>query len=291
MDSSKTNSVAVVAAANNDRQLMQSLLENAGYSPGVFPCAASFEDSGACPAAMIVCHRRASTGLLSNLPKRNGHQRVVVFSDCMAEQTIVGTLEAGAHHFFDINESQNLMQARLEAALRQNALQKQRELHIDPFKFNLERRVVTLDGQLVNLSPKEYEFAYYLFSNRHRVVVNSELMTSVWSLPSTMDARRIDTAACRVRKKMQLSEASTGWCLRRLRRVGYELQWRGEQLTTTDARMVEPARPCDAVLAVANDKINTTTTTSRKNIRKPAASAKAKRHNEERFTLPSVEIA
>jgi len=78
------------------------------------------------------------------------------------------------------------------------------------------------------LSPKEYEFAYYLFVNRHRVIVNAELMMSVWSLPSTMDARRIDTAACRVRKKLQLTENSSGWCLRRIRRVGYELLFNGE---------------------------------------------------------------
>jgi len=96
-------------------------------------------------------------------------------------------------------------------------------MEVDPFTFDLEKRQVWLNKELVNLSPKEYEFANYLFSNRDRVVVNSELMTSVWSLPPAMDARRIDTAACRVRKKMQLDER-TGWSLKRLRRVGYELR-------------------------------------------------------------------
>jgi len=145
----------------------------------------------------------------------------------------VRALEDGAHHVFDIAEPPPLLLARLEAALRQHSLQTRRILDVAPFKFNLERRSVYKDGKLVNLSPKEYEFAYYLFANRHRVVVNSELMTSVWSLPSSMDARRIDTAACRVRKKMQLSEASGGWSLRRIRRVGYELLWRGEMQART----------------------------------------------------------
>jgi DNA-binding winged helix-turn-helix (wHTH) protein len=89
-------------------------------------------------------------------------------------------------------------------------------------RFDLQKRRVTLADKLVDLSPKEYELACYLFSNRGRVISNSELMTSIWSLPPGMDTRRIDTAACRVRKKLGLN-AADGWELRRLRRVGYLL--------------------------------------------------------------------
>ena len=53
-------------------------------------------------------------------------------------------------------------------------------------------------------------------------MATSELLTSIWSLPASMDTRRIDTAACRVRKKLRLN-ASDGWELNRIRRVGYRL--------------------------------------------------------------------
>lgn len=49
-------------------------------------------------------------------------------------------------------------------------------------------------------------------------------MTAMWLLPSNMDARRIDAAACRVRRKMQLHADTTGWRLKRLRGVGYKIQ-------------------------------------------------------------------
>lgn len=243
-NASNTSHVAVVACEDTDKQLMTQLLEKAGYSATVFDTVIAATASQTEHSAMIFCHRDTTAlkaapqsehtlnvdlPTVLGLPSVRAAQRVVVFSDSMAEETIVTALEEGAHHFFDLAESPQILQARLDAALRQHSIKANRILDVAPFKFNLERRNVYKDGKLVSLSPKEYEFAYYLFANRHRVVINSELMTSVWSLPSSMDARRIDTAACRVRKKMQLSDASSGWCLRRIRRVGYELLWHGDQ--------------------------------------------------------------
>ncbi len=261
MESSNTESVAVIADQGSDKKLITRLLQNAGYSAGLFDSKDAYNTVSEKHSAMVVCHRRSTATPQPGLPACISGQRVVVFSDCTAEQTIVQALENGAHHFFDLRESPDVLQVRLEAALRQHALRPKRILDVAPFKFNLERRNVSKDGKLINLSPKEYEFAYYLFANRHRVVVNSELMTSVWSLPSSMDARRIDTAACRVRKKMQLSESSTGWCLRRIRRVGYELLWRGGAEEVGAAEQVEKrsstpvATPMSMPLAHTNSGI------------------------------------
>ncbi len=226
MESNKSDSVAIIAPEGNDRQLMIRLLNSAGYQSQPFPDTHTMLKQSTEFRAMIVCQRGNHALPQMKFPTSSNGQRVVVVSDCVAETCVVSALEQGAHYYFDIAQSPAVLQVRLEAALRQHRLQKRRVLDIAPFKFNLERRSVHRDGKLINLSPKEYEFAYYLFAHRDRVVVNSELMTSVWSLPSTMDARRIDTAACRVRKKMQLGESGSGWSLRRIRRVGYELLWR-----------------------------------------------------------------
>lgn len=236
MNSSKTENleVAVIAVTLSDKQMLTRLLNQAGHDAVLFTQADVLNTTQANYHAVVVCHRSSSVNPLPTLPQIIGGQRVIVFSDCCLEQTIVHTLENGAHHFFNLADSSMVLQARLEAALRQHALHTPRVLDVAPFAFNLERRSVCKDGKIINLSPKEYEFAYYLFAHRHRVVINSELMTSVWSLPSTMDARRIDTAACRVRKKMLLGESSNGWSLRRIRRVGYELLWRGESQDTRE---------------------------------------------------------
>ncbi|MEE9319064.1 MAG: response regulator transcription factor [Granulosicoccus sp.] len=215
--------VAVLANDLADRQLMAELLGAVGCQASTFATPAELLtwQAGALPV-VVVCHRQANEYPIPAVLMNLGCKRLLVFSDCEQENTVVETLEAGAHQFFSLRESRRVMQARLMAALRHHAIPAQRELVVDPFCFDLQKRRVLLHDEMLDLSPKEFDFAYYLFTNRGRIISNSELMTSVWSLPPGMDTRRIDTAACRVRKKMELA-ASSGWFLRRLRREGYEL--------------------------------------------------------------------
>lgn len=148
--------------------------------------------------------------------------RTIVASDRPSEDTILQFLDAGARHVFDLNESETVLSARLHAALRQHRLEMPDVLSVDDIHFDVQKRRVTRSGSRVELSPKEFEFARHIFCNIDKVVSNNELMTSIWSLPSHMNTRRIDTAACNVRKKLGLV-ASKGWELKRIRRVGYRL--------------------------------------------------------------------
>lgn len=226
MPSTSRTDVIVLAQDPDDRQLMINLIHDAGFRPEV-----PVEGERRAPPdrvhATVICHR-ATSGPLTTLPTNVLTERVVVFSDSSDERSVVSALDAGAHHIFSLNDSPALMKARLVAALRRHSIPGDRDLLVSPFRFDLQKRCVFRDGELIDLSPKEFEFAYYLFSNRPRMVTTSELMTTVWSLPAGMDTRRIDTAACRVRKKMPLSE-DTGWFLRRLRRSGYELYFGDER--------------------------------------------------------------
>ena len=223
-------SIQVIAADPADRRLMAELLAESGLRAADGDLR---EPAGHGPHATIVCHRTTSATPVPILPDATVDRgRVVVFSDCSSEQAVIETLEAGAHHYFDIDEPRRLLQTRLAAALRSHFRCFQSELLVPPFRFDPSKRRVWRDGRPVGLSPKEFDLAFYLFSNRGRTVGNHELMTAVWSLPRTMDSRRIDTAACRVRKKMELDRTDR-WYLRRLRGQGY--------LLTTDTRS-EPRR-------------------------------------------------
>ena len=227
---SPQSDVVVMASRQSDQRLFAELVERAGYradSQCVTEPAGEYRSEA---LATIVCHRACSSMPEPGVPRVARGSRIVVISDCTTEKAVVQALESGAHHYFDIQESPAILQVRLEAALRQHARTPQRYLEVGPFRFDLLKRQVFVNQQAVSLSPKEYEFAHYVFTHRDRVVENNELMTSVWTLPSEMDSRRIDTAACRVRKKMQLGP-DTGWYLRRLRRVGYRLQQSGSSVS------------------------------------------------------------
>lgn len=202
---------------------MEDLLRQSGLRPDDAGENWMRDDAMSAVPVTIVCHRESESQPVPRLPQVRNAGRIVVFSDSRNERTVVDTLEAGAHHFFDIAESPRILQARLLAALRARQQPTQGKLEVAPFRFDLGKRRAWREDQPIGLSPKEFDLAYYLFFHRGRTVGNSELMTAVWSLPRTMDTRRIDTAACRLRKKMGLEAPDPHWRLKRLRSEGYKL--------------------------------------------------------------------
>lgn len=194
------------------------------------------EESGYCRAAtdipdsksqkklhgLIICHRDGNDSFVENILHSAIADRVLVLSNCSNEQTIVSMLGHGAHHYLNLNDSRQVLVARLAAALREHWQATAKDLVLNDILIDTRKRKVFRAGHRVCVSPKEYELARYMFCNIDRVVTNEELMCAVWSLPSCLDSRRIDTAACRVRKKMALVPES-GWELKRIRTVGYIL--------------------------------------------------------------------
>ena len=220
--------VTVRSSTDEDFQLAQYLLRDTKQNPQIIYSTASAE--GACPPCdtIIVCHRFSEQSPVPQIPHGVKPSRLIVLSDCNSEQTIIDTLESGAHHYFDITESPRILSVRLAAAMRNHQYNAIDVLEVFPFKFYVERRRVTRNDKPIHLSPREFALAYFLFSNYGRVVIDSELMVSIWTLPSSMDSRRIDTAICRIRKKMNLYGNASGWNLQRLRQVGYRLLYESE---------------------------------------------------------------
>jgi len=170
--------------------------------------------------AVVVCHQVCVNEPKPVFPALYDHIRIIVMSDCSTEQHIVDALEQGAHHFINTRDSYKVLKARLYAALRQHDLQVAEYL---PYKFRMVERQVELSGRKIKLNPREFDCAHYFFRHNNRIIKTEELMVSVWALPPHLDSRRIDTATCRLRKKLALHNREYGWFLERLRGVGFRL--------------------------------------------------------------------
>ncbi len=225
----ENESVFVVSECHTDAKMASELLMRSGYrSERLSDISSLAQTAEGRPeyseqyVATVICHRKSTRLQPQALAQLPPEQCVIVLSDCESEQTVVSLLNSGAHYFFNLSEPESLLQARIEAALRPNGISSDESFSVGDIHFDTRKRRVIRRGIIIDLSPKEYELAYYLFSNRHRMVCNSELMTSVWSLPTSNDTRRIDTATCRLRKKLLLN-TENGWQLKRLRNVGYRL--------------------------------------------------------------------
>lgn len=215
--------VVVIGADQPARFRTRFMLNNMDFYVLEFRTVDELRQTDTQPYAVVMIADCLDTSTAESLHYFKHIERLIVISQTNIEKTVVAALYAGAHFYFDILEPDSLLSIRLYSALRPHGAKMLTKIIAPPFKFDVKRRQVFLGNKPICLSPKEYLFAEYIFSRPDKVITKSELMLSVWSLPGKFDARRVDTAACRVRKKMQLSSHITGWELAYKRRAGFIL--------------------------------------------------------------------
>ena len=101
---------------------------------------------------------------------------------------------------------------RVEAVLKRvgrNAEQTQHrpqnqivELDGGGLRADLTARIVYIDGQRVDMSPKEYDLFFYMLENRNIALSREKLISEVWGYDFYGDARTLDTHIKLLRKSL-----------------------------------------------------------------------------------------
>ena len=73
---------------------------------------------------------------------------------------------------------------------------------VGELRIEIAQRRVTLRGELVDLSKKEFELLRTLASEPSRVFAKDELLRSIWGYRSSASTRTLDSHACRLRGKL-----------------------------------------------------------------------------------------
>ncbi len=215
--------VAVIGDERQLRSRVASVLSSIKYRSQEFVTITEEDLSPTQFYAVVVITNNLNQIVPNLLAKLDKFERIILVSQTEIESEVVNALDSGARFVFDISEADSLLSVRLQAALRSHGEKVQANIFAPPFKFDSESRRVYLANKALALSPMEYLFAEYMFSRPGTIVSKSDLMLSVWSLSPEVDARRVDTAACRVRKKMLLGSHQSGWKLQSWRNAGYRL--------------------------------------------------------------------
>lgn len=97
--------------------------------------------------------------------------------------------------------------ARIEAVMRRARPQQPavQTISLGPLRINFGAREVRLDGQLVNVTRKEFDLLYLLACQPENVVSRKQIMSQVWNVESTRCSRTIDTHVNSLRKKLGAS--------------------------------------------------------------------------------------
>ncbi len=76
------------------------------------------------------------------------------------------------------------------------------ELDGGGLKADFTARLVYIDGQRVEMSPKEYDLFFYMLTNRNIALTREKLISEVWGYDFYGDARTLDTHVKLLRKSL-----------------------------------------------------------------------------------------
>lgn len=117
-------------------------------------------------------------------------------------------LELGADDYITKPFSVREVLARVKAQLRRVSLQEDRAeqeaaIRIGGFVLDQHAYQVTVDGQPVDLTLREYELVRFLASHAGQVFTREELLENVWDYEYYGDVRTVDVTVRRAREKIE----------------------------------------------------------------------------------------
>lgn len=99
--------------------------------------------------------------------------------------------------------SPKILVARVAAILRRTTdVAEDEKLVAGQIEMDLAAHVVTIDGQVVELSYKEFELLQYFITNKGVALSREKILNNVWNYDYFGDARTIDTHVKKLRSKM-----------------------------------------------------------------------------------------
>ncbi|MFF4773269.1 response regulator transcription factor [Microtetraspora fusca] len=136
---------------------------------------------------------------------------------------VVG-LELGADDYVTKPFSSRELVARIRAVLRRQGDVEELEsavLAVGPVRMDVDRHVVAVRGEHVQLPLKEFELLEVLLRNAGRVLTRGQLIDRVWGADYVGDTKTLDVHVKRLRAKVE-SDPSNPRCILTVRGLGYK---------------------------------------------------------------------
>lgn len=185
--------------------------------------------------ALVVAHRPDLIILDLGLPDMDGVQvtkrlrewskiPIIILSVREHETDKVAALDAGADDYLTKPFGLDELLARMRTAIRHTMVSAEAPRFVcDDLIMDMERRIVTVAGNEVQLTPTEYDLLRVLATHAGRVLTHHQLLREVWGVTSPQDMHMVRVNVSNLRHKIEqdptrphyiLTEPGVGYRLR-----------------------------------------------------------------------------
>lgn len=216
--------ILIVEDDENIRQLLKMTLENFQYSLIDF-------ENGQDAYDYLQEHTVDLAILDLMLPGMNGydilqyirsssrlkHLPVIILSAKDKEWDKIKGLDLGADDYLTKPFSVLELAARIRSLLRRSQTD-EKNIVSGSLSIDLDKRVVNINDQVIELTFKEFELLKYLVTHAGRAIPREELIQQVWGYDFIGESRTLDVHINSLRKKLKASQHDY---IRSVRQVGY----------------------------------------------------------------------
>ncbi|MCI6464596.1 MAG: response regulator [Faecalicatena sp.] len=154
---------------------------------------------------------------------------IIVISARSAEKEKVAALDLGADDYLTKPFGTSELLARIRASLRHsNRLNTDSTLYIRSYRcgglvLDFSKRLLTIDGEKVHLTPIEYKIVAYLAQNSGKVMTYASILSNVWGPYADDDNKILRVNMANIRRKLESDPAQPKYIFTEVG-VGYRMK-------------------------------------------------------------------
>ena len=163
-----------------------------------------------------------------NLPDKEGQHlieklkekdiRVIITTVKNDEDFIIEALDQGADDYLTKPFSLAILRARIDAVLRTLPIAIDKTISYKDIKIDLKESKVYFRGEIIDLTPLEYEILFLFIKNPHRVYTRSQLLEMFWEdRDKFVNDNTLTSTIKRIREKIDREVITT------VRGIGYRM--------------------------------------------------------------------
>ncbi len=219
--------VYIIEDDDSIREIEEFALMNAGHKTVGFSCAKEFykklgEVLPDLCLVDIMLPDESGNEIVKKLRRNPDTKRIptIMVTAKTTELDLVKGLEDGADDYIRKPFSVMELISRVKALLRRTRSESVKELILDELIVNHDKHEVSIHGETIELTFKEYELLSLLIVNRGIVLKRNVIMDQVWGSDYEGESRTIDMHVKTLRQKL----GDYGTRIKTIRNVGYIIE-------------------------------------------------------------------